>query len=49
VRHGGPQQRDRAVKAGGQFRAQHRRVTLLAGTEIAWLVVIGYFLWRLLT
>jgi hypothetical protein len=24
-------------------------VTLLAGTEIAWLVVIGYFIWRLLT
>jgi hypothetical protein len=24
-------------------------VTLLAGTELAWLVVIGYFLWRLLT
>jgi hypothetical protein len=24
-------------------------VTLLAGTEIAWLLVVGYVLWRLLT
>jgi hypothetical protein len=41
--------RESALRPAARVRTDGGVVALLAGTEIVWLVAIGYVVWRLLT